>query len=113
MAIRQIETLEEIDLERFGRLTQYIGRNRIGAVSGKVTQGEDVHRGTIEIESDTLAIGDDPSTVRLVDQRAQAGLRADPLHERHRWRRDGRALRQRRIPEGRGTRYQAAASGDV
>ena len=41
------------------------------------------------------------------------GLRADPLRERRRWRRDGRALRQCELPEGRRPRHQAPASRHV
>ena len=45
--------------------------------------------------------------------RDRRGLCTDPLRQRRRRRRDGRPLRQRRIPEGRDSRHQAPASGDV
>jgi hypothetical protein len=73
MAVRQIEAFEEATLERFRRLAQGIGRHGIGAVSGNAAQRQDVDGDMIEIQTDILAVGNDPSTVRFIDERPQAG----------------------------------------
>jgi hypothetical protein len=72
LAVRKIETLEEIALERLRRLAQCVGRNGICAVSGNAAQGQDVYCDTIKVESDLLAVGDDSSTVMVVDEGPQA-----------------------------------------
>src|SRR5882672_3144345 len=43
------------------------------AIAGRAAHGRDVDRDMAKIEPHRLAIGDDPLTVRLVDERPQAG----------------------------------------
>src|SRR5262245_38498687 len=71
VAVREIETLQQVTVQHLDRLAQSIGRDAIEAVSRDAAHRVDVHRNSTEIELDVNAIGDDPSTVGLVDQRAQ------------------------------------------
>jgi hypothetical protein len=73
LAIRQIEPLEKIALKRLRRLAQRVGRDGVRAVSGSVAQGQDVDRDKVMLEFDSLAVGDDHPTIRLIDERPQPG----------------------------------------
>ena len=72
VAVGQLETFEEVALEQFRRLAQCLDRHGTDAASRDFAQRQDIDCDIIEIQTDTLAVGNDPSTVRFIEQRPQA-----------------------------------------
>jgi hypothetical protein len=71
LTIRQIETFQKFALKCLCGLAQRLGRHELDATANRAAQRQDVNRHAAEIEPDAFAIGDDPATVTIINQRPQ------------------------------------------
>src|SRR5258708_1533305 len=71
LTIRQIETFQKFALKYLCCLAQRLGRHELDAAASRAAQRQDVNSHAVEIEPNAFAIGDDPATITIINQRPQ------------------------------------------